>query len=159
MNYATLRALIVQRPSVKALAELGADNAVADALNAESTTVVERISVSKGRRWLALCRRIKLQRAADNVALDDITRSLAQSAIDLIESATEEITLDAEFMQLFAALIPSVLSEADKTSFLSAAAEQVPLTVKELGREINAHDVSESLAADRQDHIVGGELL
>lgn len=153
MDLELLRTMILSRPVVRALASDGIDNQAAEALNAETAPVVRRIAKMKAMRWLAMRRRDQLARAVLE-SQDSLVRAMSQSAIDTVLIDSEYVTVDGELLGMFGYLVSQgVLTSDDQVAFLAAATEYMPVTERDLGRQVSANDVSSALRGDRPDGV------
>lgn len=153
-----LRALIVADNSLKAMAEAGQDSDIAAALNAPTVTVHRKASNKQLLRWLAGGTRSTKLRAAATDAQNG-AKSIAQSALYVVESGLESVDTDAEWWNMVDYLVNAeVLTAEDKTALQDRIAEQIGIAENTLGQSVTADDVSASLAADRPDGRIGGTL-
>ena len=136
-------------PVAKEAARVGNDQAVSDRLNLPTISVCRRISVTDALRWAASNQRMqKIQTAAASGGSS--VRSIAQSALQIIQAGVGQITVDDEFTAWLDALVSgSVLIASDKAAFMTRCEERISVAEQAIGRMATVADIGEVMAIDR----------
>lgn len=153
-----LRTIIVSDNTLKQMAQQGRDAEIAAALNVPTVTVYRRATNKQLLRWLAgATRSTKLRTAASDA--QNGAKSIAQSALYVVESGMDSVDTDAEWWEMVDYLVTAnVLSTQDKTDLQTRIAEQIGTAESELGQAVTADDVSACLQSDRPDGVIGGPV-
>lgn len=146
-----LRTAIVTDATLRAYGSDGNDSAIVAALNTPTVTVYRSATNKQLIRWLVgNGRSTKLRTAAADGT--NGAKSIAQSALYVIESGMPSVDCDAEWWGMVDYLVTaSVLTSQDKTDLQTRIAETISPAERDYGRLITAADVGLALAGDRPD--------
>lgn len=144
-----LYAAIYADPIAKAAAAAGNDQAACDQVNLPTISVYRRIGVTDALRWAASNQRMqKIQTAAASGGSS--VRSIAQCALQIIQSGVGQITVDDELMAMLDALVSgAVLVGSDRAAFMARCEERISVAEQAIGRLATIADVGLVMQIDR----------
>lgn len=146
-------------PALLALARVGNDQGVADALNATGPVVYRRATKSQLLLWSAVRGvRQKLQVVADTGT--NGKQSMAQVFLDILRGDLQSVELSAQVLGMLDRMVADgVISQADKDDLFARVAENITTAEWLVGSRVTIDDIGRILAVDRPGGKIPKEVI
>lgn len=146
-------------PGLLALARVGNDQAVNDALNAAGPVVHRRATKAQLLLWSAVR---GTQQKLEDVAVNGTnnTKSMAQAWLHFLSSPLVELKLLPEVLGMLDQMVSDgVISQADKDDLFARVAETITTAEWLVGSQVTIEDIGRILAVDRPGGKISREVL